>query len=172
MRSLDRVCVLPREIASGLRVSIVKATRQLLGPHGLIERLELCARKPACTVLRGAGDRKVICLPDKCPTSRREAPDTYAGTRQSRDEFRSRKTVMPRSSSSSRITSSFWRRSIHGEIALRKRDFISLRAPVQLSNGAHGASWVVGGSLRRTYSAKLTALSSTFLIVPQGAPSA
>jgi hypothetical protein len=68
----------------------------------------------------------------------------YAGTRESRDEFRSRKTVMPRSSSSSRITSSFWRRSIHGEIALRKRDLISRRPPVQLSNGAHGASWVVG----------------------------
>jgi hypothetical protein len=31
---------------------------------------------------------------------------------------------MPRSSSSSRIMSSFWRRSIHGQIPLRNRDLI------------------------------------------------
>jgi hypothetical protein len=54
-----------------------------------------------------------------------------------------RKRAIPRSSSSSRIMSSFWRRSIHGDIALRKRDFISLRPPLKLSNGAHGASSVV-----------------------------
>lgn len=34
------------------------------------------------------------------------------------------------------------RRSTHGETVLRNRDFILRRAPVQLSNGAHAASWV------------------------------
>jgi hypothetical protein len=39
---------------------------------GLFERLELCARKPACTVLRGMGGCKAIHLLDKLSAGRRK----------------------------------------------------------------------------------------------------
>jgi hypothetical protein len=71
------------------------------------------------------------------------AQTIYADTRQTRDKFRSRKTATPRSSRSSRIISNVRRRSTQGEIALRRRDFIWLRALLKLNTGAHGASWSV-----------------------------
>src|SRR5271156_1240118 len=82
-----------------------------------------------------------------------------------------RKSAIPRASSWSRIISTVWRRSIQGEIALRKHDFISSLRQPHLTNGAHGASSVVAPYSRR-YSAKLAAFSSTFNRVSQGAPSA
>jgi hypothetical protein len=54
------------------------------------------------------------------------------------------KRAIPRSSSLSRIMSSFWRRSIQAEIALRKCDFISNLAP-KPTRGAHPEPSIVGG---------------------------
>src|ERR1700730_8608603 len=48
-----------------------------------------------------------------------------------------RRSAIPRASSLSRIMSTLWRRSIQGEIALRKHDFISFLRPPYRSDGAH-----------------------------------
>jgi hypothetical protein len=81
-----------------------------------------------------------------------------------------RRSAIPRASSSSRIMSTLWRRSIQGEVALRKHDFISFLRPLYRSNGAHRMV-SLGGPYSTRYSAKLAAFS-TFNRVSQGAPSA
>ena len=72
-----------RERVGRLQARIVKATRMGLRVfHGALSRLEPCAVKVACTVLRGRGGSNATPLPDRIPP-RTDDRSSEAGSRAS-----------------------------------------------------------------------------------------